>query len=180
MDPDVVHDPVFQALLVKYEIAGRKLRDSVIAMRSFYLTHHKRPHDETPSEKWRGALLGEDAAQRHIDVEDAAAQLLRYAFEIAPHCNDALHLEELYHLKLAHKERLERRTGWGRPEPHPKGIEEKVTIDGGPPITLVIEPKHWDYTERGKRAAARKASNEGSGKEPARTHEEGPPSPIDD
>jgi len=180
MDPDVVHDPVFQDLLVKYEIAGRKLRESVIAMRSFYLTHHKGPHDETTSEKWRGALLGENAAQRHIDVEDAAGHLLRYAFELAPHSNDSLHLEELYLLKAAHKERLERRTGWGRSEPHPKGIEEKVSIDGGPPITLVIDPKHWDYTERGKQAAERAASREAIEGEPAKPHEGDLPSPNEE
>lgn len=156
MDPDVVHDPVFQELVAKYELAGRKFRESVIAMRSFYLNHHKKPLDESTSEKWRGALLSEEAAQRHQNVEDAAAQLLRYAFEIAPHSNCDLHLEELYKLKLAHRERLERRTGWGKPTPHPRGIEERVRVDGGPPITLVIEPQHWEYTDRAKRAQDRK------------------------
>ena len=176
MDPDVVHDPVFHDLLVKFESAGRKLRESVIAMRSFYLTHHKRPQDETTSEKWRGAVLSEDAAQRHLDVEDAAAQLLRYAFEIAPHSNCDMHLEELYKLKAAHRERLERRTGWGKSAAHPRGIEERVVVDGGPPITLVIDPQHWGYTERAKRAEQRRAMKnsplEGS-------HEEPPSSPID-
>ena len=156
MDPDIIHDPVFQTLLLKFEVASRKLRDSVIAMRSFYLKHHKAPKDETTSEKWRGALLSEGAAQRHEDVLSAAADLLRYAFEIAPHNDSPIHLEELYHLKLAHKERVEHRAGWKKPEPHPRGIEEKVHVDGGPPITLVIHPKHYDYTERAKRARARR------------------------
>ena len=138
MDPDVVHDPVYAELVAKHERACRKLRDAVAAMRSFYLTHHKRPLDESSAERWRGA------------------QLLRYAFEIAPHSNDGLHMEEILKLKAAHRERLERRTGWGKAAPHPKGIEEKVSVDGGPPITLVIDPKHYDYTERGKRARARR------------------------
>lgn len=160
MDPDVVHDPVFQALLLKFELSGRKLREAVIAMRSFYLTHHKTPQDENSSERWRGALLSESAAQLHQDVEDAAAQLLRYGFEIAPHSNCPLHLEELFKLKLAHRERLEKRMGWGKAEPHPRGIEERVTVDEGPPITLVINPEHWSFTDRGKRSAARRAARE--------------------
>ena len=156
MDPDVVHDPVYAELVAKHERACRKLRDAVAAMRSFYLTHHKRPLDESSAERWRGALLSEEAVQRHEEAVDAAAQLLRYAFEIAPHSNDGLHMEEILKLKAAHRERLERRTGWGKAAPHPKGIEEKVSVDGGPPITLVIDPKHYDYTERGKRARARR------------------------
>lgn len=156
MDPKVVRDPVFQALLAKHELAGRKLRDAVIAMRAWYLDHHKRPLDENTSEKWRGALLSEDAAQRHQDVVDAAAQLLRYAFEIAPHSNCDLHLEEIYKLKLAHRERLDKQMGYGERRPHPKGIEERVEIDGGPPLTLVIDPKHWEYTDRARRIRERK------------------------
>ena len=57
MDIDVVLDPLFEQLLLKYELEGRKLRDAVIAMRSFFLTHHKSPNDESTSEKWRGAIL---------------------------------------------------------------------------------------------------------------------------
>lgn len=156
MDPDIIHDPVFQDFLLKLERSGRKLRDSVIAMRSFYLKHHKRPLDETTSEKWRGALLSEEAVQHHESLVEAAAQLLRYAFELAPHSNDDLHLEELLKLKLAHKERVAHPRGWKKAEPHPRGIEEKVQVDDGPPITLVIEPRHYDYTERAKRAQARR------------------------
>lgn len=175
MDPDVIHDPVFQVLLTKYEVAGRKLRDAVIAMRSHYLTHHKRPIDETTGEKWRGALLSEAAAQRHEDVVDAAAQLLRYAFEIAPHSNSDLHLEELYKLKLAHRERLEKKAGWAKPKPHPRGIEERVVVDGGPPITLVINPQHWDYTERAKKVRERRKP----AMTPTQQDDENPSSEVD-
>ena len=84
MDPDIVHDPVFQQLVMKYELESRKLREAIIAMRSFYLTHHKSPQDENTSEKWRGAILSEFACEKHLAVESAAADLLRYGFEIAP------------------------------------------------------------------------------------------------
>jgi hypothetical protein len=155
MDPDVIHDPVFQQLLMEYELESRKLRDAVIAMRSFYLTHHKRPLDETTSEKWRGAILSEEACRRHEAAVDAAAQLLRYSFEIAPHNNDGLHLEEIMARKIAHRERLDRRSGWGKSKPHPNGIEEKVHIDDGPPVTWVINPKNYEFTERARRRRER-------------------------
>jgi len=151
MNPDVVHDPIFQQLVLQYELEGRKLRTAVIAMRSFYLTHHKGPLDETTNEKWRGAVLSEDACARHERVTKAAADLLRYSFEIAPHSNDSLHLEELYKLKMAHRERLARGGGWGTSKPGPNGIEEKVRVDDGPPITLVIDPKHYEFTDRAKK-----------------------------
>jgi len=152
MDPDVIHDPVFQQLLLKMELECRKLRDAVIAMRSHYLTHHKRPLDETAGEKWRGALLSEEAAARYQKVEDAAGDLLRYGFEIAPHSNDSLHLEEIYKLKLAHRRRLERRSGWGPGDPPTRGIEEKVHVDDGPPITWIINPKNYEFTERARKS----------------------------
>jgi hypothetical protein len=156
MDPDIVHDPVFHELLLKFELESRKLRDAVIAMRSFYLTHHKAPKDETTSEKWRGALLSEEAAARYQNVEEAAGQLLRYGFEIAPHSSCPLHMEELLKLKSAHRERVQRRAGWGYTEPHPKGIEEQVQIDDGPPITWVIKPTSYEFTERARRATERR------------------------
>ena len=156
MDPDVVHDPVFADLLLEFAGAGTRLRDAVIAMRSFYLHRHTRPIDESTSEKWRGAILGEEAAQHHEALVESAAQLLRYAFELAPVENSSLHMDGLLRLKSAHRERLERRTGWGKPAKVPGSIEEKVSIDRGPPITLLIDPKHWDYTERGKNAAQRR------------------------
>ena len=151
MDPDVIHDPVFQQLLLKYELEARKLRDAVVAMRSFYLSHHKPPSDETTTEQWRSAILAEEACQRHLSVESAAADLLRYAFEIAPISNDSLHLEEIYKLKLAHRDRTGRRTGWGKGESHPQGIDEQVSIDDGPPITWVINPKNYEFTERARK-----------------------------
>lgn len=164
MDPNVLHDPVFQDLLQRHEVAVRKLRDAVIAMRSHYLGHHKRPLDETAAEKWRGAILGEQAAQRHEESIEAAAQLLRYAFELAPVNNCAIHLEDLLKLKAAHKERVARRMGYGKQKETARGIEEKVQIDGGPPITLVIKPKHWEYTDRAK--------NRDAGSKPAMDPEE--------
>jgi len=151
VDPDVIHDPVFQQLLLKYELEARKLRDAVISMRSFYLKHHKAPADETATEKWRSAILGEEACQRHQLVESAAADLLRYAFEISPVSNDALHLEEVLRLKLAHRERLARGGGWARTKASPIGIEEKVYIDDGAPITWVINPRNYQFTERARK-----------------------------
>jgi hypothetical protein len=153
MDIDVILDPVFEQLLLKYELEARKLRDAVIAMRSFYLKHHKSPQEETTSEKWRGAILSEFACEKHLAVQDAAADLLRYGFEICPKNSSAIHLEELYKLKLAHRERLERRSGWAKPKPGPKGIEEQVKIDEGPPVTVVIQPQHYDFTARAQRRA---------------------------
>ena len=167
MDPDVIHDPVFQQLLLKYEMEARKLRDAVISMRSFYLKHYKAPTEESPSEQWRSAILSEEACHRHQSVESAAADLLRYAFELAPNSNNPIHLEEILMLKLAHKERTERRAGWGKSKPHPKGIEEKVHIDGGPPITWVISPKNYEFTERARKRR--------EGVEPAITEDDLPP-----
>ena len=151
MDPDVIHDPVFQQLLLKYELEARKLRDAVISMRSFYLKHATPPIDETATEKWRSAVLAEEACQRHLSVESAAADLLRYAFELAPISSDALHLEEIYKLKLAHRDRTNRRTGWGKTGVHPLGIAERVSIDDGPPITWVISPKNYEFTNRARK-----------------------------
>jgi hypothetical protein len=167
MDIDVVLDPVFEQLLLKYELEARKLRDAVIAMRSFYLTHHKSPNDETTSEKWRGAILSEFACEKHQAVESAAADLLRYSFEIAPKNSSAIHLKELYKLKLAHRARLERRAGWGTTPSTSKGIEEKVKIDEGPPVTVVIQPEHYDFTARvQRRSFAAKPAIKHKGKDP--------------
>jgi hypothetical protein len=151
MDPDVIQDPVFQQLLTAFERINRKFRDAVIAMRSFYLTHHKAPIDESASEKWRGALLAEDASQKFQDVESAAADLLRYAYEICPNNSSPIHLEELMKLKLAHRKRLEERTGWGTGECGPKGIEEQTLIDDGPPVTIVFRPEAYEFTDRARR-----------------------------
>lgn len=155
VDPNVLHDPVFQDLLQKQEVAGRKLRDAVIAMRSFHLTLHKAPQDYDISEKWKAAHLGENAAQHLDSVRDAAADLLRYAYEIASHSNCPEHLKQVSDLKKAHNERV--RTGAPkvtRPE-QVRGFEEKVLVDGGPPITIVIQPKHYEFTERYKKRRKR-------------------------
>ena len=169
MDPAVVHDPVFLELLHRSELASRKLRDAVIAMRSFYLAHKKAPLDESASETWRGAILGEEASARFEAANAAQADLLRYAYELAPHGNSPIHLEEIELLRLAHKKRTERRSGWGTCGPTTKGIEEKARIDPGPPVTLVIRPQHYEFTERAKKAKERA--------EPAITDPELPPSP---
>lgn len=157
MDPHVLQDPVFQELMHKHELAGRRLREAVVAMRSFHLTTHKPPIDYTPSEKWRAAQLGESAAHRLDEVREAAAELLRYAYEIAPHSSCPQHLSEISSLKKAHKERVGRRTGWKHRDPNQvRGIEEQVSVDGGPPITIVIKPKHYEFSERHRRAQERK------------------------
>lgn len=161
MDPNIAHDPVFQDLLVKHELAGRKLRDAVALMRSFYLNHEVSPHDETVAKKWRGAILSEEASALFQRVEESAAQLLRYAYEIAPHNNDPDHLEGLRLLRLAHRERLKRGVGWSGHRKTIRGIEEKVRIDDGPPVTVIIKPSAYSYTARARRAkeAARNAAN---------------------
>jgi hypothetical protein len=172
MDPDVIHDPVFQAMLYKLELNTRKLRDSVIAMRSFYLTHDETPQAEGINDKWRGSILSEEAAARHESLVDAAADLLRYAFEIAPHSSCPLHMEELYKMKAEHRRRLEVRTGWGKPIPHPRGIEEKVQTENGVPLTLVINPSAWEFTAKAKRANAQR--------KPAIRHQDDIVQPIDE
>lgn len=151
MDPDVSHDPVFQHLLTHHELASRKLRDAVAAMRSFYLHHHKSPHEETSSEKWRGSILSEEAAALFQRVEESAAQLLRYAYEIAPIHSDPEHMEEMARLKEAHRERLKGGRSWSGHRKTIRGIEEKVHIDDGPPVTVIIKPSAYDYTDRARR-----------------------------
>lgn len=160
MDPDVTRDPVYEDLAQRLERSTRKLREAVVAMRSFHLKNPKRPHDLSNAERWREALLSEEACRLHREVEENAAQLLRYAFEIAPHSNNALHMEEILEARMAHEERLRSRGGHGKREPHPRGIEERVDVDGGPPLTLVIDPKHWDYTDRARRVKQRQAERE--------------------
>lgn len=151
MDPDISHDPVFQQLLTHHELASRKLRDAVASMRSFYLNHHKSPQDETTSEKWRGSILGEEAAALFQRVEESAAQLLRYAYEIAPTNNTSVHMEEMARLKAAHRLRLKSGAGWSGARKTMRGIEEKVFIDDGPPITVIIKPSAYSFTDRARR-----------------------------
>jgi hypothetical protein len=158
VDPHVTLDPVFQQLLQRHELAGRKLRDSIIALRSFHLSTHKSPADYDIGEKWRSAQLQEAAVHRLEDVRSAADDLLRYGFEIAPHSSCPKHLIMIGELKDAHQERL-RSTGWAdRPDPV-RGIEEQVRVDNGPPITIVIKPKHYEFTEKHRKAQERKSSS---------------------
>jgi len=151
VDPDISHDPVFQQLLTHHELASRKLRDAVAAMRSFYLNHHKSPQAETTSEKWRGSILGEEASALFQRVEESAAQLLRYAYEIAPTNNTSVHMEEMARLKEAHRLRLKGGGLWSGARKTIRGIEEKVLIDDGPPITVIIKPSAYRFTQRARR-----------------------------
>jgi len=152
MKSDVIHDPVFHHLVLKMESSQLLLRDSVISLRALYLTHDKRPLDDTVGEKWRSALLEEEVSKFQHKVETAVGDLVRYAFEIMPTNNMPSHLEEIRKLKEAHKERLKTRSGWGKDEHTALGFEEKVIIDGGPPVTITIKPSKWSYTEKAKRA----------------------------
>lgn len=158
MDPQVVRDPVFQQLLQKHELAGRKLRDAVMALRSFHLAVHKAPADYSSSEKWRAAHLQETAVQRLEDVRSAADDLLRYGFEIAPHSSCPQHMDQIQGLKTAHHERIGSHGGWGEAPEKVRGIEERVQVDNGPPITIVIKPKHYEFTEQHKKAQERRNS----------------------
>lgn len=158
MDPHVVRDPVFVSLLQKHEIAARKLRDTVIALRSFHLTTHKDPQHYTSGEQWRAAHLQETAVQRLEDVRVAAEDLLRYGYELAPHSSCPVHLANIEELKTAHEERTRSGTGWGETADRPRGIEEQVQVDGGPPITIVIKPSHYEFTDRAKKAQERRDS----------------------
>lgn len=153
MHPDVLQDPVFQDLLRDYELASRKFRDAIIALRAYHLSHHKSPTDESMGERWRTAHLQNAASAAHDRVEETAAQLLRYGYEIAPHSSCSSHLAEIEQLRNAHKERINRRSGWKESaDQHPhRGIEERVQIDGGPPITIVLRPEHYSFSKRSRR-----------------------------
>lgn len=167
MDPDVIHDPVFRDLLLKSELGIRKLRDAVIAMRGFYLRHDKGPQEESTTESWRGAVLSEDAAQKFEAAREAAAQLLRYAYEIAPKSSMFWDMEEVRSAKAAHWERLARVREWSGARKTMRGLEERVHIDEGPPVTVVIRPEHYDFT-----AKARKARQLREQQKPAMTGDE--------
>lgn len=150
MDPDIAHDPVFQQLLTHHERSTRKLRDAVAAMRSFHLNHHKSPQEENTSEKWRGSILGEEAAALLQRVEESAAQLLRYAYEIAPINSTPEHMEEMARLKEAHRARLKQGVRWSGHFRTMRGIEEQVLIDDGPPVTVIIKPSAYKFTDRAR------------------------------
>lgn len=151
MDPLVIRDPVFQQLLKKHELAARKLRDAVISLRSFTLADDKAPRDYTSSEMCRAAILQETLVERLEDERVAAEELLRYGFELAPHSSSPEHLAAIEVAKAAHKKRLSQ-DGWAETTVRPRGFEEQVQVDGGPPVTIVIQPKHYEFTQRAKRA----------------------------
>lgn len=171
MDPDISHDPIFQDLLTQHELAGRKLRDAVAAMRSFFLKHTKNPQDESTSEKWRGATLSEEASARFRCVEESAAQLLRYAYELAPKNSSPEHMEELAELRAAHMSRAKHGGGWVSGRSIMRGIEERVIIDDGPPVTIILKPSAYSYSERAnRRKPARPRQNTSSG-DPDKLHD---------
>ena len=148
MDPDVFLDPVFQELLIKHERAGRKLRDAIIAMRGWFLKHDKSPQEETTNEKWRSALLSEEASALHLAVQDTAAELLRYGYELAPMSNSLAHMASLRVIRQEHRKRLAARDRWMGHRRTTQGIEEKVWVDGGPPLTVIIKAPGGGLTKR--------------------------------
>ena len=164
MDPDVSHDPVFQDLLTEHELAGRKLRDAVAEMRAFFLKNTSSPNDETTTEKWRGAILSEDASAKFRVVEETAAQLLRYAYELAPKNSSPEHMEELELLRAAHMRRAKYGGGWSSGRRIMRGIEEKVIIDDGPPVTIIVKPSAYIRPGRARRKKpAKPGGNTSSG-----------------
>lgn len=138
---DVLQDPVFQDLVRRHELAVRRLREDVVRMRHHYLHHLKRPADESAAEQWKAATLQNAACERLEEVRDSAAELLRYAFEVAPHSNDPEHLSSIAAARAAHEKRLTERTGWGTRPILPKGPEEQVRLDDGAPFTIVLKPQ---------------------------------------
>jgi hypothetical protein len=136
---DVLLDPIFHDLVRRHELAARRLRESVLALRAWHLDHVKHPGEETAGEKWRSASL-QNAAHHALDVlRDAAADLVRYGFELAPYSNDDEHRAEIAASREAHRERVEKKTGWGKGLIQFRGPEEKVRVDDGPPITIVLK-----------------------------------------
>lgn len=139
---DVLHDPVFHDLLHQHAKAARRLRDSVLALRAWHLDHVKHPGEETTSEKWRSATLQEDAVRSLEMVKTAAEELLRYGFEMAPHSGETEHITSIRAARSAHRERLKRFSlgKYGSQEAS-TGPEEKIYVDDGPPLTIVLKPK---------------------------------------
>ncbi len=134
---DVYQDPIFQDLVRRHELAVRRFREDVARLRAHSLDNARIP-DDTGS-KWLAAKL-QEAAHHQIDaVRESAADLLRYAFELVPYANDPELLEDLAKARAAHKERLAQRTGWGKAPIQLRGPEERVQVDGGPPITIVLK-----------------------------------------
>jgi hypothetical protein len=132
---------MFHDLMQRHSKAARRLRDSVLALRSWHLGHEKHPGEQTVTEKWRTASLQEDVVKSLDMVRDAAEDLLRYGFELAPHSAEHSHIEEIAKRRVAHKKRVEEKTGWGSRPIELRGPEEQVKVDDGPPITIVLKPK---------------------------------------
>lgn len=156
MDPAVLGDPIFRELLVEYENTGKKLRDAVIALRSFCL---RLPLDQdSVAQQWKVSNLSDDLSSKLVKHQDAAAQLVRYGFELSAHSNDPAHIAEITKLRAAHFDRLLCRPGSLKDSrPVIRGIEEKIDVnDGGPPVTIVIKPQHYDLTDRAKRSSQKK------------------------
>jgi len=125
--------------------AARRLRDSVLALRSWHLDHVKHPGEESTSEKWRSATLQDDVVKSLDMVRDAAEDLLRYGFEMAPHSSENEHLTSVNAARTAHRERLKRcNLGKYGSREEPTGPEEKIYVDGGPPLTIVLKEKKPD------------------------------------
>lgn len=156
MDPRILHDPAFHELLKSLEVAAKRLRDTVIALRAFYLDHNKAGHEETQAERWKGALLSSDASAAHEKLEDAAAGLLRYGYELAPHDDSEDHRKQIEHLKEKQYQRILTQRSESTSVEHPRGFEERVHVEEGHPLTLVIRPEYWHYTERAKQTLERK------------------------
>ena len=138
---DVLHDPVFHVLMQRHARAARRLRDSVLALRSWHLHHTKHPGEQDIGEKWRSATLQDDVTKSLELVRDAAADLVLYGFEMAPHSDETEHLSEIAAARVAHKKRVEEKTGWGTRAPEAKGPEEQVKAADGPPVTIVLKSK---------------------------------------
>ena len=136
---DVIHDPMFQELVRHHELAVRRLREDIIRLRAHYLELVKHPSEHSTSERWRGASLQEAVSESLDKVRSSADELVRYGFELAPYGTDAEHLDGVAASRAAHTKRLTERTGWGQKRIELRGPEEKIHVDGGPPITIVLK-----------------------------------------
>lgn len=134
---DVYHDPVFQDLVRRHELAVRRFREDVARLRAHSLSNEQVPADA--SGKWLAAKLQESAHHQIDAVRESAADLLRYAFELVPYNADPELLADLAKAREAHRERLAKRMGWGKAPLQLRGPEEKLHVDGGPPITIVLK-----------------------------------------
>jgi hypothetical protein len=137
---DVLRDPLFQDLVRRHELAVRRLREDVSRLRSHHLDHAKSPAEETLGERWRSASLQIAAKDSFDKVHDTAADLLQYGFGLTPHSADSSYLSEIAALREQHHQRIAGPSQNLRPLYH-RGPEEKVKVDDGPPITIVLRPQ---------------------------------------